>query len=802
MICQPSFQGATKHPFILQWVYPLQNPNLCYYHAKLNALIQQFQGKQQRDKSNNICHHCGQKGHWANECPDRANVAGSNVIRGCERNNVRRPGRGGPGHRCPPLQAGHGGGGRGHHGRVGCTGARNYAPWRLVAPTNPEEQKYVNGRWFKFNPAASPPRWNVVRMRAPANNQANVLEFDPAAWMTEIPDHQAWANVIHSVPTYSTMGTPQAVASSTLIHPRPLVKTVEDEEDDTVGELIAAAELDNATLPAPSAATNLPTSHSIRTAHVPSQRHHHRPSPRACQKALSANNELQKAHARASQHPRVFKPRPTGWKPKRAAKRERFQKRMRHYRDTHRTTHISQPRTKRDGFPKCTRHYRDIHHTSPRVFRTPWRPSAPTSSRISHSEPSQNSFCGHLGLTYLLPLIWVTRILQPFCWSLAMVSRGQPSSMFLQHQAVARWAQAFLALPAVASWLLAAYLVGNLFRFFEQFSPSDASDPHPMVSSFDPLDPSFPQHHRAPTRPPQFLATSVFHKPPRRFSPAHGGATSCGFHPRYPLRLRTTPPPYRCPPRLPSPIVSSFGCPFLLLKSHLASFFGWLSCQVGFMWGWSSSSSSFPCPAPARRPNLSSGAGPSSQHRLRRHPLAPRHRRYFLLNLASRHDKRWLGRRQHVQAYHKFAVAHHLCDITTNMASLTTAEDLHAILQALTKLRDTIPKDGSFPIIWDPGDSISVTNDKADFLTFTKVSPHHNKVMGVAQGLKFSRFGEVLWSFLDEKGTLRSFKLPSLYIPSATTHLLSTTSLLQSYSGELIQQTGRGMRLSGTSDGQ
>ena len=414
----------------------------------------------------------------------------------------------------------------------------------------------MNGRWFKFDPAASP-RWNVIRLTAPANNQANVLEFDPAAWMTEVPDYQAWTNVIHSVPTYSTMGTPPAIASSMLIHPRPLVETVEDEEEDTVGELIAAAELDNATLPAPSAATNLPTSPSITTAHVPSQRHRHRPSPRTGQKALSANNELPKAHARASQHPRVFKPRPTGWKPKRAAKRERFQKRMRHYRDTHRTTHISQ--------------HRDTHHTSPLVLRTPWRPSAPTSSRISHSEPSQNSFCGHLGLTYLLLIILGVSLLQPFCWLLAMVSRGQPSSMFLQHQAVARWvawdqsylSQAFLALPAVASWLLAAYLVGSLFRSFEQFSASDASDPPPMVSSFDTLAPSFPQHHGAPTRPPQFSATSVFHQPPRRFSPAHGGATRCGFHPRYPLRLRTTPPPYRRPPRLPSPIVSFSGCPFL-----------------------------------------------------------------------------------------------------------------------------------------------------------------------------------------------------------------------------------------------
>ena len=113
-----------------------------------------------------------------------------------------------------------------------------------------------------------------------------------------------------------------------------------------------------------------------------------------------------------------------------------------------------------------------------------------------------------------------------------------------------------------------------------------------------------------------------------------------------------------------------------------------------------------------------------------------------------------------------------------------------------------MPKDGSFPIIWDSGASISVTNNKANFLTFTKVSPRHINMMGVAQGLKFSGFGEVLWSFLDEKGTLHSFKLPALYIPSATTRRLSTTSLLQSYTGELIQQTGHGMRLSSTSDGQ
>ena len=62
------------------------------------------------------------------------------------------------------------------------------------------------------------------------------------------------------------MGTSPAIASSPLIDPHPLVETVQDEEENTVGELIAAAELANEPLTAPSATTNLPTSPSITTA--------------------------------------------------------------------------------------------------------------------------------------------------------------------------------------------------------------------------------------------------------------------------------------------------------------------------------------------------------------------------------------------------------------------------------------------------------------------------------------------------------------------------------------------------------
>ena len=160
------------------------------------------------------------------------------------------------------------------------------------------------------------------------------------------------------------MGTSPAVASSPLIDPRPLVETVQDEEENTVGELLAAAQLANEPLAAPSATTNLPTSPSITTAHILSTRHHQRPLHRAYQEALSANNKLPKAHDRPSQHPRVFQSRPTGWKPKGAAKRDHFQKRMRHYRDPNHTTHIGQPHT------SCT---------FQQVFYTTWRDVPSTS---------------------------------------------------------------------------------------------------------------------------------------------------------------------------------------------------------------------------------------------------------------------------------------------------------------------------------------------------------------------------------------------------------------------------------------
>ena len=424
------------------------------------------------------------------------------------------------------------------------------------------------------------------------------------AWMTEVPDYQAWMNVITSIPTYSTMGTSPAIASSPLITPRPLSKQYKMKRKTQWVSLLLLWNwpMNNSPLrpQQPTCPHLLPSQPPMFFPHATINVLHIELIKKLYLQIMSSP----RLHDCPSQHPRVFQPRPTGWKPKRAAKRDRFQKRMHHYRDTNQTMHIGPPRTSR---------------TSQQAFCTPWRPLAPTSnrSRISHSEPPQNSSCDHLGFAYLLPIILGASLLQSLGWLLDMVSKGQPSLMFLQHQVVARWvawdqsflSQAFMALPAVVSWILAAYLIGSLFRSLEQFSPSDAPDLHRLVSSSDTLDPSFPQHHRAPTRPPHFSATSAFTTPPRRFprflrevphplrsprpssspiffSPAHGGATIAAFIPAtLSASLRTTPPPYRRPPRLPFPIVSFSGCPFLLLKSHLASFFGWLSRQVGLMGG-------------------------------------------------------------------------------------------------------------------------------------------------------------------------------------------------------------------------
>ena len=106
-------------------------------------------------------------------------------------------------------------------------------------------------------------------------------------------------------------------------------------------------------------------------------------------------------------------------------------------------------------------------------------------------------------------------------------------------------------------------------------------------------------------------------------------------------------------------------------------------------------------------------------------------------------------------------------------------------------------KCNSFSIIWDSGASVCITPDKKDFIEYNSSS---NLKQVKTMGGKASQVvgeGYVLWSIHDTRGMLRHLKLKAYHIPSATTRLLSTSSLLQTYKEETITVNDAALLLSG-----
>ena len=132
------------------------------------------------------------------------------------------------------------------------------------------------------------------------------------------------------------------------------------------------------------------------------------------------------------------------------------------------------------------------------------------------------------------------------------------------------------------------------------------------------------------------------------------------------------------------------------------------------------------------------------------------------------------------------------------MICIIDTDVLKVALQAPAKLQMAMPTEASYPIVWDSGASVSVSNDATDFqgtLTMANASPI--QVKGVSQGVTVSGQGMVLWCLMDTTGMLRAIQVPALYIPEPNVRLLSTSSLLQVYKGEQIIQQPSGMTLSG-----
>ena len=64
-------------------------------------------------------------------------------------------------------------------------------------------------------------------------------------------------------------------------------------------------------------------------------------------------------------------------------------------------------------------------------------------------------------------------------------------------------------------------------------------------------------------------------------------------------------------------------------------------------------------------------------------------------------------------------------------------------------------------------------------------------------GPRIRGVGHVAWSFDDNKGQLRTVKLPAMYVPEVKQRLLSTSCLLQAYPNEYLTVLPEGMWLSG-----
>ena len=98
-----------------------------------------------------------------------------------------------------------------------------------------------------------------------------------------------------------------------------------------------------------------------------------------------------------------------------------------------------------------------------------------------------------------------------------------------------------------------------------------------------------------------------------------------------------------------------------------------------------------------------------------------------------------------------------------------------------------MPKESTFPVIWDSGASICITNDKRDFVNFDPT--YRTNMSSVSKSHTVSGKGEVLWSFISEEGMLQTLKLPAFFIPESKIRLLSTSGLLSAYPEEDIQIT-------------
>ena len=107
---------------------------------------------------------------------------------------------------------------------------------------------------------------------------------------------------------------------------------------------------------------------------------------------------------------------------------------------------------------------------------------------------------------------------------------------------------------------------------------------------------------------------------------------------------------------------------------------------------------------------------------------------------------------------------------------------------------------GTFPIIFDSGASLSISPCKHDFGDSLKIATAGQVLQGIAKGVPVRGRGFITYLVRDAEGDLRSIRSEALYVPSAEARLVSTSAILASYPSETFKQTTEGLELSGTAN--
>ena len=781
-----------------RWMPALHTPDAkkppeTFSRTQINALIQQIHpstSSSNRDKSKDRCLLCGELGHWASDCPKRNNPG--NNRNNCGRSNSRGRG-GGRGGR----SGGRGGrGGRGNRnagrgrGRQG-TGDRasRLAPWKLIAPTSGQpEQKEVNGHTFNWCSKCSPPRWTTTHSTAThtggsgsghtIEHSANLIESDPFAWCIDAGIHVvdvplsphflddddpllAISNLFDRSPPHPATVSVSPLDSRT----KPLIGESTDtpnDDDEEISPLFfcaPTAPVDPLSEPAVIPPTSVPPSPISRA----------RPSVTTVPCDPSTESSSMHPLQLWDDSPARFPTSPTAaFTPKPCDPPIAVQvTHSRHVNPSFKTRSKKKPATISPKTPPPISVARRLPDSTVRRARArtlqdcpvPYARVVPLSDCPIHPLPSSSSL---FSLGWFLHLILAPLLI---CSAFAFVTAPPltffPSS-FISGALFQLFVQPILTLgslvwhfvvllPALLSWCCGAFLCLVVCPLLETTPATLPLLRHVYTLIAASCPSHLHDHHR----------------------------WSLGRSPPFHLRVW-----------------------YALLFWWRSSFWCWFGCLVR---GGTTTTTT---------PTM---ATVSPSHRPRtRHPTytrpSPR-----IVRAKRKKKRQWQRRKQRQEQQPKLSPGsgptaspsprphcrrRTFSPNTVGLSILTLVAGANnnmsaAALSHPTKLSNAMPKESTFNIIWDSGASVSVSNCEQDFLD--PINRHHNEsVKGVSYPINdVLGSGTVLWSIQDENGMLRSLRIPALYIPSATTRLLSTPSLLRIYQGETVSQTGNGMRLSG-----